>query len=171
MSGAAVSGEFEGNDSPIHLENPREEHRLSREVSPTGADFSSSDDLFRATITRETVIRDVALVLEVVRSSQLDSQKTERLREIMSTVDMHVVQCFIEFAHWNPRSGRFEGAPNWIQLADALEHLRDEHSGQEHVVLELDLDEDLIESFAGRSSGFMTFDEFQMMLAEADNQG
>jgi hypothetical protein len=136
-----------------------------------GAEYYPTDDLSKALILRETVISDVSEVLEIVLSSQLDSQKTERLTEMITTVDESVARCFADLGHWNPQTGRFEGAPDWTLLAVALERLREEHSGQEHVLLELDLDEDLIDTFADRSSGFMSFDEFQMMLAEADNQG
>lgn len=136
-----------------------------------GAEYYQTDDLSKALMLRETIIRDVSDVLEIVLSSQLDSQKTEKLTEMIATVDESVMQCFAELGHWNPSTGRFEGAPDWAVLVVALERLRDEHSGQEHVVLELDLDEELIDTFADRSSGFMSFAEFQMMLAEADNQG
>ena len=135
-----------------------------------GACFPA-DELTTAAIIRDSIIRDVSEVLDVILSSKLDSQKTEKLTEILASVDVHIVQCFADLAHWNRTTGRFEGAPDWEVLAEALVLLRDKHSGQEHVVLELDLDEELIESFADRSSGFMSFHEFQMMLAEADNQG
>ena len=141
------------------------------DVFPAGAEYHPTDDLSKAVILRDSVIRDVSDVLEIVLGSQLDSQKTQKLTEIISTLDIAVIQCFADLGHWNPNTGRFEGAPDWTVLAVALERLRDEHSGQEHVVLELDLDEDLIESFADRSNGFMSFKEFQMMLAEADKQG
>jgi hypothetical protein len=157
----------EGGGSPVAASD------LRYESFPTGAGAENfpADELTKAAVLRDSIIRDVSEVLDVVLSSKLDSEKTEKLTEILASVDVHIVQCFADLAHWNQATGRFEGAPDWEVLAGALTRLRDEHSGQEHVVLELDLDEELIESFADRSSGFMSFQEFQMMLAEADNQG
>jgi hypothetical protein len=155
----------EGSGSPIAISDSRSES------FPAGAEYFPADEFTKAAVLRDSIIRDVSEILDVILSSKLDSQKTEKLTEILSSVDLHIVQCFADLAYWNQSTGRFEGAPDWDVLSEALLRLRDEHSGQEHVVLELDLDEELIESFADRSSGFMSFHEFQMMLAEADNQG
>jgi hypothetical protein len=95
--------------------------------------FSATESATVA-IIRKSFIKDVSDILEIVQSSKLDSQKTEKLTEILASVHMHIILCFADLAHWNQRSGRFEGAPDWKVLAEALQRLRDGVSEHEHFV-------------------------------------
>jgi len=115
---------------------------------------------------------DLSEVLDIVASSQLDSQKTKILMQKIPSCCPQIQKCFEDNAHWNVRSQRFEGAPDWRLLARALSSIGHEDAEDRHMMLELNLDEELFDKFANRStSGFVSFQEFQMMLAEADLQG
>ena len=71
-------------------------------------------------LCRDPIIIDQSKILKVIYSEEMDSQKTQKLTEILASVDVRIVQCFPDSAHWNQSTGRFEGAPNWNQLANAV---------------------------------------------------
>jgi hypothetical protein len=99
--------------------------------------FPAGESVTTAAVQRDSFIRDMSEVMCVVLSAKLDSEKTEKLTQILVSVDVHIVQCFANWAQWNQTTERFEGAPDWEVLAEALERLRDEHSLRGKTIAEM----------------------------------
>ncbi len=58
--------------------------------------------------------------LRIIRSTSLDSEKTDTLRRMLATADHSVIQCFTASGVWNHVTKRFSGVPDWRQLEASL---------------------------------------------------
>jgi len=119
---------------------------------------------------REEIERDITQLHEIVSGPGMDSKKTQELTRVLPSMHPKVEGCFEGAGQWDSTLARFAGAPDWREIARALERLKDEIHHQ-HMTIELDLDEELIDAFATDANGMISFDQFAMLLAEADASG
>jgi len=119
---------------------------------------------------KEELMGNAEMLHGLVTGHDMDSKKTERLSQLLPTQDPRLENCFVGEGQWDPAKQRFMGAPDWRVVASALE--RTLHDLQcEHIAIELDLDEKLIDALSTDPSGFISFDQFSALLAEADSSG
>ena len=62
-------------------------------------------------------------ILEIIRSPVLDSEKTSCLAAILPrmSLDTRMKTLLADLGCWNNTEARFDGAPNWVALAKAIE--------------------------------------------------
>mmetsp|Transcript_66785 Transcript_66785/g.139173 ORF Transcript_66785/g.139173 Transcript_66785/m.139173 type:complete len:170 (-) Transcript_66785:144-653(-) len=160
---------FPQGQGPAHQEDFVNEEELCENFQAAARTSPHNTDAGPPSLDA-AILKDIDVVMEVVSGSGMDSQKTELLSTLLREVDPRVEDCFFGDGQWNAEQARFDGAPRWHMISARLDKLRDETLSH-NMRVELDLDEMLIDAFARGTDGFMSFADFQMMLAEADKEG